>query len=525
MATFSNKYIRIRPTAPVKTAGNRVLTYEGAVGYEPDLESELFLMAATYMATEPTFYETAEAREQRFVDLVHRVTATNPEFVARLAPYLRKELKIRSASIMLAAEYVAAGGEGGRAVVNGVLQRGDEPAEMIGYWHSRYGRAMKMAVKRGVADGATRLYNERSALRYDGLGRGIRMADVIELTHPKPRDAKQSALFGWLLDHRHHNDAVADPTVLPMLAAAKSKASVPVDERREVLRSQGSEALAKAGTSWERLAGWLPGGMDSEAWESVIPTMGVMALIRNLRNFDEQGVSPAAVDTVLARITNADEVAKARLFPYHVWAAYKAAPSDDWKRALGTTLELTTTNIPLLDSTLVVIDMSGSMQAPVAARSQMSRVEVAAVMASVTISRSAQADRACRGNASDVVIFGQSNKAVRFAKGTSTLARVNHLVTMLGEVGHATFGHTAIRDHFDPRKHDRVILFTDDQMADAGRVDIGHVPVIYTVDLAGYRPRSTPAGQRGRYTLAGFSDATFSLMQTLEAGRNANWPF
>ncbi len=514
MSKFASK-IRIRPTAPVKTGRGRALTHEGGVGYAPELETELFLMAATYMA-EPTFYETAEARENRFVDLVHRVTASNPEFVAGLAPYLRKELKIRSASIMLAAEYVAAGGEGGRAVVNSVLQRGDEPAEMIGYWQSRHGRAMKMAVKRGVADGAARLYNERSALRYDGQARGIRMADVIELTHPKPRNAKQSALFKWLLDHRHHNDAVADPTVLPMLAEAKRQADIPADERRKALDAAGPDELAKAGTSWERLAGWLPGGMDAEAWESVIPTMGVMALIRNLRNFDEQGVSPAAVETVRARITDPEEVAKARLFPYQVWAAYSNAPSDAWKHALGTTLDLTTENIPELDRTLVAIDTSGSMQAPVAARSKMTRVEVAAVMAAVTAARSTN---------TDTVIFGRTNKLVRFRKGSSTLSRVAEVSAMLGDVGHATYGHTAIRDHFDPRKHDRVVMFTDDQMADAGAVDISHVPVIYTVDLAGYRPRSTPAGQRGRYTLAGFSDATFNLMQTLEAGRNADWPF
>lgn len=516
MSKFSNKYIRIRPVAPVKAGPGRALTHEAALGYVPDLESELFLMAATYMATEPTFYETAEAREARFVDLVHRVTASNPEFVARLAPYLRKELKIRSASIMLAAEYVAGGGEGGRAVVDSVLQRGDEPAEMIGYWHSRYGRAMKMAVKRGVADGATRLYNERSALRYDGLGRGIRMADVIELTHPKPRDAKQSELFKWLLDKRHHNDAVANPDVLPVLAASAAQANIPADERRAMLRTEGTDTVAKAGTSWERLAGWLPGGMDAEAWDAVIPNMGVMALIRNLRNFDEQEVSRRSVNTVLAKITDPDEVAKARLFPYQVWAAYSNAPSDDWKAALGTTLDLTTQNVPSLDRTLVVIDTSGSMQAPVSAKSRMSRVEVAAVMAAVTGARSSQ---------TDTVIFGQTNTAVRFRKGTSTLARVDQVAKLIGSVGHATYGHAAIRDHFDPRKHDRVVMFTDDQMADANAVDISNVPVIYTVDLAGYRPRSTPAGQRGRYTLAGFSDATFSLMQTLEAGRNADWPF
>ena len=515
MAKFANKYIRIRPTAPAKAGPTRTLTHEGAVGYVPDLESELFLMAATYMA-EAGFYETAEAREARFTGLVHQVTASNPEFVARLAPYLRKELKIRSASIMLAAEYVAAGGEGGRAVVNSVLQRGDEPAEMIGYWQSRYGRAMKMAVKRGVADGASRLYNERSALRYDGLGRGVRMADVIELTHPKPRDAKQSELFKWLLDRRHHNDAVANPAVLPVLAEAATQAEIPEADRRATLESNGAEALAKAGTSWERLAGWLPGGMDAQAWESVIPTMGVMALIRNLRSFDEQGVSRAAVKTVLEKITNADEVAKARLFPYQVWAAYKNAPSDDWKAALGTTLDLTTQNVPSLDRTLVVIDTSGSMQAPVSAKSKMSRVEVASVMAAVTAARSTN---------TDTVIFGHTSTAVRFRKGTSTLARVDQVVAMIGAVGHATYGHTAIRDHYNARRHDRVVLFTDDQMADASAVDISHVPVIYTVDLAGYRPRSTPVGARGRYALAGFSDATFSLMETLEAGRNADWPF
>ncbi len=515
MAKFS-KLNRVRPTAPVRTGTAGAVTHEGAPAYAPDLESELFLTAATHLAGEDTFYERADQRDARFVDLVHRVVATDPSFVARLAPYLRSELKIRSASIVLAAEYVAAGGEGGRRVVDSVLQRGDEPAEMIGYWLDRHGRRLPMAVKRGVADAVVRLYSERSALRYDGLGRGVRMADVIELTHPRPRDAAQSALFAWLLDRRHHGDETADPEALPVLAAAEDLAAVPVEERRAVLAHRGPEALRAAGTSWERLAGWLPGGMDAEAWESVIPSMGVMALVRNLRNFDEQGIGRAAIETVLDRITDADEVARARLFPYQVWAAYAHAPSDDWKRALGTTLELTTTNIPAFDRTLVVIDMSGSMQGRVSNRSVMSRVEVASVMAAVTAKRSAHCD---------VVVFGHTHATVKLRRGASVLRNVERLVRRVGSVGHATYGHTAIAAHFDRRRHDRVVLFTDDQMHDAGHVDLSDVPLIYTVDLAGYRPRSMPSGGRDRYTLAGFSDATFGLMATLEAGRDADWPF
>jgi hypothetical protein len=113
--------------------------------------------------------------------------------------------------------------------------------------------------------------------------------------------------------------------------------------------------------------------MDAEAWEAVIPAMGVMALVRNLRNFDQAGIAEAAIDAVTAKITDADEVAKARLFPYQVWAAYKSSRSDNWKRALGRTLDHTVANIPALDGTLVVIDTSGSMQSPVSGRSTMQR--------------------------------------------------------------------------------------------------------------------------------------------------------
>ena len=49
---------------------------------------------------------------------------------------------------------------------------------------------------------------------------------------------------------------------------------------------------------------------------------------------DEAGISEGAVDAVIAKVTDGGEVARARLFPYQVWAAYKHAPSDNWRRAL-----------------------------------------------------------------------------------------------------------------------------------------------------------------------------------------------
>ena len=207
---------------------------------------------------------------------------------------------------------------------------------------------------------------------------------------------------------------------------------------------------------------------------------------------------------------------RARLFPYQVWAAYKHAPSDNWKRALGRTLEHTVANVPALDGSLVVIDTSGSMQAAVSNRSKLQRVEVAAVMAMVT---------AKRASGVDVVIYGRHNARVTGVAGASVLAGVDRVVRAVGSVGHSTYGHTAIARWFDPKRHQRAVIFTDDQQHDAGLVRLDHVPVIYTFNLAGYRPSALPAGQRGRYTLGGFTDATFTAMKALEDGRNATWPF
>jgi hypothetical protein len=527
MTKFSgtkNRPLRANLTAAVRTTSRRTLTYEGGLAHARDAESDLFLLAATNMVGEDTLYERGADRDARFAALVHQVTRANPAFIAGadpeagqvgLAQYLRQTMLMRSAAVVMAAEYVAAGGLGGRSVIARALQRADEPAELVGYWMATHGRRLPMPVKRGVADAVRRLYTERAALRYDGLTRQLRMADVIELVHPEPRDAAQSALFRYLLDRRHHDDAEAGADLKVLTAAAELDA-VPVDERRSVLREFGAVALARAGFSWERLSGWLPGGMDAEAWEAVIPSMGVMALVRNLRNFDQAGITEAAIEAVVAKIVDREEVVKARLFPYQVWAAYRHAPSDNWKRTLGRTLELTTANVPSLDGTLVVIDTSGSMRGRVSGRSAMSRVEVAAVMAMAT----AKAARDV-----DVVIYGVDNARVRGLAGASVLAGVQKVVGLIGSVGHATNGHTAIARHFNAKRHRRVVLFTDDQQHDSGRTRLDHVPLIYTFNPAGYAPSALPAGQRGRYTLGGFTDATFTAMAVLEAGRNAQWPF
>src|SRR5687767_10460170 len=109
-------------TAPIRTLRDRVRTHEGGGAFARDPESELFVLTATKLVGEDTFYERAPERDARFVDLVHEVTASNPTFLSGadleggevgLVEYLRSTLLMRSAAVVMAAEYVAAGGVGG----------------------------------------------------------------------------------------------------------------------------------------------------------------------------------------------------------------------------------------------------------------------------------------------------------------------------------------------------------------------------------------------------------------------------
>ena len=64
--------------------------------------------------------------------------------------------------------------------------------------------------------------------------------------------------------------------------------------------------------------------------------MGYMALLRNLRNFDQAGVSDEVAATVAAQLADPDEVARSRQLPMRFLSAYRAAPSLRWAYALET---------------------------------------------------------------------------------------------------------------------------------------------------------------------------------------------
>jgi hypothetical protein len=535
MVKFATRLARAIAQAQIKTVGTRpdTYTYEGGAGFSRDPKSELFLLAVTNMVGEATFYEAAADRDERFRMLVEKVAAQDPAWIAAFVPYLRDTMQMRSASVVMAAEFARArlaqvkaegsaqpkvGQPAIRSVVASALSRADEPAEMIAYWHGRYGRRLPQPIKRGVADAARRLYTERAALKYDGDTRGYRMADVVELAHADPIDARQSALFRYLLEKRHNRERIeVNAETLPVIAARRELEAIPQAERRELLVADGfADRLQAAGATWEWLSGWLNGPMDAAAWEAVIPSMGYMALLRNLRNFEEAKVSERAQAAVAAKLADADEVVRSRQLPLRFYSAYKNTGTLTYGPAIEKALDRSLANVPALRGrTLVMVDVSGSMVSPLSGRGSALRWEAAAVFAAALAARAEKAD---------LVAFDTTSRAIEIRPGDSILRTVEKVKPFVGG-GTETF--RALRDNY--RGQDRVIILTDEQaFADArsGKTPGEDVKVpIYTFNLAGYRAGHLPSGGQNRYTFGGLTDQGFLAIELLECGVDAGWPF
>lgn len=478
-------------------------TYEGGRGFTPsDPHMELFNAAVSGMLADQ-FYESGDQRIERLIALVSQC---EPEWLRNFISWLRDGANLRSAPIVLAAEYARAKFPNGRDVVSSALKRPDEPAEMLGYWMSKYGRNVPSRVKRGIADAVQRLYNENALMRWDGQSKSWRFGDVIEFVHPTPVGAWQSDLFKFALDRRRHSDTDV-PESLTKTERILFLESLPPSVRRDYLPEAGTLM------SWERLGGWLPGGMDAAAWDSVIPSMGYMALLRNLNNFDRAGIKTSGL--VSARLIDEGDVGKSKIMPFRFLTAYTNLESDTYKVALAEAADLAVKNIPHFKGrTLIMVDCSGSMGSPVGAgksRSPLTLSQAAAFMAEAIARQCDDANIVTYGNS-----IQSSHKPVRHA--SVLRASADRVYRPGGGTSTWTCTESAYRDE------DRVIVITDEQTFDQ---DHGLIkkPVI-TWNLAGFKAHHATHGQNNRYLVAGYNDTALQVLPAIIAtGSTGLWPW
>jgi 60 kDa SS-A/Ro ribonucleoprotein len=404
-----------------------IVTHEGGVAMHIKPVQQLRRSVLSCLLWENEFYEDGQAIAER---IKNEAAAVSPAVLAALAIEARSKFNLRHIPLYLTA-LLAQHGKGTSLVsetLRDVIQRADELAEFLaiyakvnGVTSDKLKPKLSNQVRKGLAM-AFRKFNEYSLAKYDRAG-AVRLRDALFLCHAKPKDTEQADLWRRL---------IADELTVP--------------------------------DTWEVA---LSGGADKrETFERLIreDRLGYFALIRNLRNMAQSGVDPALVnEAIVARKGGAE-----RVLPFRYVAAARAAPM--FEPALDQSLISTINAMPALRGrTVVMVDVSGSMDVPLSTRSDMTRKDAAAALASVI-------------NAESLRVFSFADNLMeipprRGMAGVDAICRSQTGGTRLFEAVTAVQANVA---------HDRLIVISDEQ-AFAGQMPAPVCEHPYVINVASAR--------------------------------------
>lgn len=424
-------------------------THEGAPARALTPEQELRRSVLACLLWEDGFYESGKAISDRIAALVPLVPAAT---VAAIAIEARTQMHLRHAPLFLVREMArhASHRPFVRATLATVIQRADELAEFLAlYWKDKR-QPLAKSVQRGLADA----FGKFSAYQLAKYNRDnpVKLRDVLFLSHAKPKDDEQKAVWKQLVDK-----------------------------------------TLTAPDTWEVA---LSAGQDKrEAWTRLLTEnkLGGMALIRNLRNMTEAKVDESLIRSAL-RTMKPD-----RILPFRFLAAARVAPRFLPELEAGMLANLDG-QATLPGMTIVLVDVSGSMDARLSAKSDMTRMDAAAGLAVfareicesarvITFSDQVVEVPAYRGLAlADAVVGSQPH-------GSTYLGRAVSLVNQ--------------------EAHDRVIVITDEQSHD--RVP-GPKGKGYLINVASNKPG---VGYGPWFHIDGWSDRTLDYIRAVESDERA----
>ena len=349
---------------------------------------------------EDEFYEDGKSIAQRIVENAERVA---PKQLAALAVEARTQFNLRHAPLLLLTVLARTGS--GTSILSEtipqVVKRADELSELIALYWKDGKKPIAAQMKKGLAK-AIHNFDKYQLAKYNRDG-AVKLRDVLFLVHAKPEGEEQTAMF----------KALAENTL-------------------------------EAPDTWEVA---LSAGADKkETFERLIAEnkLGYLALLRNVRNMASVGV-----DTQTVRKALKDAKGFKNVLPFRFVAAARAVPQ--WEGLIDEALMRKIDEMQSLKGTTVVlVDVSGSMDDKLSGKSDMKRIDAAAALASVIKS-------------DELRVFTFSHNVVEVAPRRG-MAGVDAVIQ--SQLHGGTYLAQALQIVNRMVKHDRIIVITDEQSHD-----------------------------------------------------------
>lgn len=317
---------------------------EGAPAYQFTPEHALAQYAMTGCMNS-TFYASEKDQLEGVLKLANQVST---EFLARVAVCARETGYMKDLPAFLCAVLSVRDGKLLRKVFPRVIDNGKMLRNFVQILRSgAVGRKSLGSLPKKLVLEWLESQTDENLFR-DSVGNSPSLSDVVKMLHPKPTSASREAFYGYLLDKTHNADLL--PFIVREFEAYKAGTTTKVPD----VPFQMLTSLELGKNEWKEIA-------RNATWQMTR---------MNLNTFGRHGVFEDAdiIRLIAERLSDPNELRKARAIPYHLLVAYRMAGEGApvaIREALQDAMELAVDNVPTFQGQVVVCpDVSRSMASP-----------------------------------------------------------------------------------------------------------------------------------------------------------------
>lgn len=422
--------INTRTTTPAQR------THEGAIAARISPLQELIRSTMACMLWEDGFYEDGQTIADRITGLVHKVSLTEAAGVAHEARNLMKLRHVPLLIVRAMANHpkLATNPRIVSETLEAVIQRPDELTEFMAIYWKDGKQPLSKQVKLGLGN-AFGKFNEYSLAKYNRK-KDIKLRDVLFLSHAKPHDVEDDMVH-WDKNARAAHKATAG--VYPQARFYQQIRPHGPTEGELLFGKLVYDQLAIPDT-WETQLS--AGANKRETFERLMAEnkLGDLAFLRNLRNMFDAGIQRETI------IAYGDKRKWDRVLPFRFVAAARIVPVMEGalERWMFKCLECAE---KMYGRTALLIDVSGSMNAGISAKSDLNRLDAAKALAMLL-------REVCEDV--DVYTFNDRTSYVPARRG---FALGDAIGSPRGGTNHAQ----AVNYANNREKYDRMIILTDEQ--------------------------------------------------------------
>lgn len=472
----------------VKKETNKAISYEGGSVYNKNLVED-YLNSLFSSFIEDGFYESRQKKMERFLDLTTEVrNQLGNEFLAKTSVFARNELGMRSASQLIASYLNDDKFDNKRAYYRNFCHRPDDVAEIFGAI-DMMGQKRSHATVRGCGDYIAKL-NEYQLGKYKMLGKEYNMYDIINITHTK------SASVNSFM-----------------------KGEIESPDTWEV-------KISTAKTDVERAEEWIRLVQEDK--------LGYLAMLRNLNNImnalstiGNDGLL-LIEDKIISKLTDEASIKKSLVYPYQIYCAYKNMKAHPFMidNALDQAFRIACGNMEKFEGkSVIMLDISGSMENRISFRSNITIKEVGACYAAALY-----ISQDC-----DFVKFGTNAKLCSYNK----IDNIFNIISNMCEEDKCGYG-TYIGAAFAKldKKYDRIFIVSDMQIMKEDRNQWWYTKMAdgpanyndyckeygdtkcYSFDLGNYKTQCANPNNRNVHLVTALNDDVFKFLHLLENDQN-----